>query len=307
MRAPKYNKSILNLYNDEEQVLAHGFVPLANTIHLYKDELGLTWKEIGLITSVLSSIFQNKSVIHDKDLSPDGKSENENRSFKRQRNSLKEKCYLETAIIKDYNNGFRTLGIKYDFSSLWIKIKELVQRDKKTDDENIEKPQEEDNSNKSSSTDDGQSVPLKDTELQKSNIFLEEYNKLHKEIVGTDVNLHHQKKYILKHYHSRNRELSEIDINQIKQAYKERLSKDESLNKSLAFQDIVGGLLLWASVNDQSSSNQLETKKNKTTRKVKTLDEYNLDHKSSTDFIGDKEKNPSGFTHVCVPVGGVKE
>ena len=296
MRAPKYNKSILNLYNDEEQVLAHGFVPLANTIHLYKDELGLTWKEIGLITSVLSSIFQNKSVIHDKDLSPDGKSENEKRKFTRQRNSLKEKGYLETAIIKDYNNGFRTLGIKYDFSSLWIKIKELVQRDKKTsDDENIEKPQE-DNSNKSSSTNDSHSV--EDAEQQKSNIFLEDYNKLHKEIVGTDVNLHHQKKYILKHYHSRNRELFEIDINQIKQAYKERLSKDESINKSLAFQDIVGGLLLWASVNDQSSNNQFETKKNKNTRKVKTLDEYNLDHKSSTDFLGDKEKNPSGFTGV---------
>ena len=177
MSAPKYNKSILNLYNDEEKVLAHGFVPLANTIHLYKDKLELTWKEIGLITSVLSSIFQNKSVIHDKDLSPDGKTENEKRKFTRQRNSLKLKGYLKTAIIKDYNNGFRTLGIKYDFSNLWIKIKELVLRDEKTPDENIEKPKRE---NKTNNT-------------ENENNFLEDYNKLHKEIVGTDVNLQHQK------------------------------------------------------------------------------------------------------------------
>ncbi len=173
MSTPKYNKSILNLYNNEEKILTKGFVPLANTIHLYKDELGLNLKEIGLITQVLSSVFQNKPIVSDKDLSPDGKAESKRRNFKYQRQKLKEKGYLETKVIKDYDNGFKTLGIKYDFSGLWIKIKELVERDEALNG-NIEKPKEKNNSNKNSSLDE--------------NNFLQEYNKLHKQIVGTEVN-----------------------------------------------------------------------------------------------------------------------
>ncbi len=138
MNSPKYTPSpkISKLYGNEEAVLSRGYLSYAHNITYYKNELGLTWKEAGLIIEVLTCLSRNITIIKDKDLHPDSRSETKIKDFRRQRNSLKEKGYLETKVVKDYEYNeetekrcFKTLGIKYDFTGLWLKIKELVERD----------------------------------------------------------------------------------------------------------------------------------------------------------------------------------
>lgn len=272
---PKYTPSpkISKLYGNEEAVLSHGYLSYAHNITYYKNELGLTWKETGLIIEVLTCLSHNKTIIKDKDLCPDSKTETKTKTFKRQRNSLKAKGYLETKSIREYNEGYRNLGIKYDFTGLWLKIKELVERDEDIN-STTSKVNAKDNNENSS---------------QEEQKFLEEYNEIHNELLKYKVYFDKRsdyKNFLLKHYNCRNRELSQVGIDEIKAAYKELYLKRQAQStdpitdtvKSYMLQDAIGNLMFKPldeeAKKDQSKPIQKQTQSNTKTNINTNTKEY---------------------------------
>ena len=98
-----------------------GFVMVSNLLISYKEELGLTNKEVMFIISVMRHKENYK--LHDEELDPTVSS----RTLQRRRKSLKEKGLLNFSIWRSSNEHgqFMTEGITYDFTPLEEKLQEL--------------------------------------------------------------------------------------------------------------------------------------------------------------------------------------
>ena len=98
-----------------------GFVMISNLLISYKEELGLTNKEVMFIISVMRHKENYK--LHDEELDPTVSS----RTLQRRRKSLKEKGLLNFSIWRSSNEQgqFMTEGITYDFTPLEEKLQEL--------------------------------------------------------------------------------------------------------------------------------------------------------------------------------------
>lgn len=183
-----------------DTMLDRGFTSIPNTLIYYRKRLGLTSSEFEFIIAIISLNWKAQREIRDKEINPMAQ------HYYRQRQSLYAKGYLTFLSRNVYeNNIFRGKGTVYNFAGLRKAIEMLVEEDRAI--QNMDAPVEQKYDEPSLFNEDINTEPLQPKKLikeekeksgeektpeekeedKKREEFLEKYNELHKELIGTKI------------------------------------------------------------------------------------------------------------------------